>query len=635
MKPLPASTSASRRLRACAALVLFTGALLLAGGVQAQTLTRGPYLQMGTAGSQSVRWRTDVATTTRLEVGTSPDSLTKVIDVAGTRTEHEVRVTGLDPNTTYYYAIGNGTTRLAGADANHFFITAPTPGTADKTRIWVLGDAGTAGPTGTNASQSAVRDAYGNFTGGLYTDLILMLGDNAYNNGTDLEYQRAVFNMYPAFLRQSNLWSTLGNHDTAGLTNPDVNTLPYFNIFTLPRNAEAGGRASGTEKYYSFDYGNIHFVCLDSMTSSRSTTGAMLTWLKSDLQENTKPWVIAFWHHPPYTKGSHNSDTETALVEMRTNALPILESYGVDLVLGGHSHSYERSFLIGGHYGLSGTFTESMKKDGGSGRPEGTGAYTKAAGVDPQRAVYAVPGSSGKTSGGTLNHPAMFISLNQLGSMVLDVDGLRLDAKFLRETGAVADSFTIVKAPGNVAPTVALTSPAPGASFVAPASINVTAEAADSDGSLARVDFYAGTALLGSSTSAPYGVTWNVSTAGTHALTARATDDAGETTTSTPVSITVSVAAPAAPTGLAAAAVSKSRINLSWKDNANNESGFLVERSTNGTSFTQIATLGANVTTYANTGLSRDRLYYYRVRATSAVGSSAYSNIASARTLRR
>jgi hypothetical protein len=148
-------------------------------------------------------------------------------------------------------------------------------------------------------------------------------------------------------------------------------------MFTLPAGGEAGGVASGTEKYYSFDYGNIHFVCLDSMTSNRAVSGAMLTWVQNDLLQNSQPWTVAFWHHPPYTRGSHNSDYETQLAEMRQNVLPILESYDVDLVLSGHSHSYERSFLIDGHYGESWTFTGAMKKNTGSGRENIDGAYSR------------------------------------------------------------------------------------------------------------------------------------------------------------------------------------------------------------------------------------------------------------------
>jgi hypothetical protein len=81
--------------------------------------------------------------------------------------------------------------------------------------------------------------------------------------------------------------------------------------------------------------------------------------------------------------------------------------------------------------------------------------------------------------------------------------------------------------------------------------------------------------------------------------------------------------------------VSSSQINLSWTDNSNNETGFKVERSSDGTTFTQIATVGANVTTYADTGLPALTKYYYRVRAYNAGGNSAYSNIASAKTRNR
>jgi hypothetical protein len=78
--------------------------------------------------------------------------------------------------------------------------------------------------------------------------------------------------------------------------------------------------------------------------------------------------------------------------------------------------------------------------------------------------------------------------------------------------------------------------------------------------------------------------------------------------------------------------VSSSQINLSWTDNSNNETGFKVERSKNGKGFSQLATVGANVTTYSDTGLNRTTTYYYRVRAVNAGGNSAYSNIASATT---
>jgi len=278
-----------------------------------------------------------------------------------------------------------------------------------------------------------------------------MLGDNAYDAGTDSEFQAAVFDMYPTYLRQSPLWSALGNHETNQLTNPDITTVPYFKIFSFPTNGEAGGVPSGTEKYYSFDYGRIHFIALDSMTSSRQPGSPMLTWLQTDLESTNQDWIIAFWHHPPYTKGSHNSDTETELKEMRTNVLPLLEAGGVDLVLAGHSHSYERTYFINGHYGLSTTFSGSNLIDGGNGREDGTGTYNKPAGLPAnQGAVYIVAGNGGHvtnwTGGSTAEFnpnppPAMYYSALHTGSLVLDIDSNRLDAKLIRESGAIDDYF--------------------------------------------------------------------------------------------------------------------------------------------------------------------------------------------------
>src|SRR4029077_15138119 len=138
----------------------------------------------------------------------------------------------------------------------------------------------------------------------------------------------------------------------------------------------------------------------------------MMTLLQNDVASTTQRWTIAFWHHPPYSKGSHDSDVDYELTQMRTVAVPILEAAGVDLVLNGHSHSYERSFLIDGHYGLSSTFSPGMKLDPGDGRLGGDGPYAKPDQRTPHAGeVVAVAGSSAQTSGGALNHPAMAFSL--------------------------------------------------------------------------------------------------------------------------------------------------------------------------------------------------------------------------------
>jgi acid phosphatase type 7 len=411
----------------------------------AAKVTRGPYLQTATPTSMIVRWRSDSATNSRVRLGTSSSNLTIVVDNSQSTTEHIVQVSGLSPKTKYFYSIGSSTETISGGDSNTYFSTPPTVGERTAFRAWVIGDAGTG-----SGDQVSVYNAYRKFTGSVATNLWLQLGDNAYDSGTDSQFQSNLFNVYGDMLRQSATWPALGNHDGFS-ADSRAQTGPYYDIFSLPKKAEAGGVASGTEAYYSFDHANVHFVVLDSYETDRSVGAPMYTWLESDLQATSSDWVVAVWHHPPYSKGSHNSDKETELVEMRKNYLPLLDKYSVDLVLSGHSHAYERSKFIDGHYGDSSTFNASTHvKQAGSGRVDNGGAYNKTTtGLAHAGTVYAVAGSSGQTSGGSLNHPAMFISLNELGSMVLDVDGLTLNAKFINGSGTTRDYFTMTKGGGT------------------------------------------------------------------------------------------------------------------------------------------------------------------------------------------
>ncbi|MEE9344539.1 MAG: metallophosphoesterase [Methylococcales bacterium] len=420
------------------------------GQAEALVVTRGPYLQLGTSTSIIVRWRTDVATDTVVHYGNAPGNLTNVVTIPGSTNEHEVTINGLLADTNYFYSVGNSSGVLEGDDSGYFFTTSPQPGTPKATRLWIIGDSGLA-----DNNSRAVRDAFKTYNNGNPPDLWLMLGDNAYNDGTDSQYQNAVFNQYPEILQQSVLWPALGNHDAFSSFAVEQSG-PYFQAFNIPTNAEAGGAVSGTEVYYSFDYGNIHFICLDSYQSSRLPEGQMLTWLESDLLANDKPWVFAFWHNPPYTKGSHDSDREGPEIDMRGRVLPILENYGVDVVFAGHSHSYERSFLLDSHYGDSSTLQNSMIVDSGDGQVDGAGAYTKSAGGGAnQGTVYVVSGNGSRTSTrGNLNHPAMFASIRSLGSMVVDVDGNRMDAIMLDSASQEADHFTIIKSQDNTSPSV-------------------------------------------------------------------------------------------------------------------------------------------------------------------------------------
>jgi len=413
-----------------------------AGAALKLRIIRGPYLQLGTESSIVIRWATDAAVQGKVWYGAAPDKLFVTSTETVATADHKVELSGLTPGTKYYYAVGTPVAVQAGGTEDYYFVTAPSRNLASEsrwpTRIWVVGDSGRA-----NDVAARVRDGYLKFTGLCHTDLWLMLGDNAYGTGTFEEYQRGVFDTYPDILRRSVLWPAIGNHD-AGSASSFLQRGPYYELFTLPTRGEAGGLASGTAAYYSFDYNNIHFICLDSYGSDRSPNGAMFTWLAADAAASDQDWTIAFWHHPPYTKGSHDSDIELELVEMREGALPILETAGVDLVLGGHSHAYERSFLINGHYGTSDSFTPEMQKDGGSGREDQSGPYEKLDSAPHGGTVYIVAGTSALADQ-VSPHAAMYISLSTPGSLVLDVQGLRLDATFIDDQGEVKDYFTLKK----------------------------------------------------------------------------------------------------------------------------------------------------------------------------------------------
>ena len=429
-------------------------------------VTRGPYLLMNNASAMTIRWRTNSASDSVVRFGTVQGVLTTAVTETTVTTEHEVRVTGLLPDTKYFYSIGSTASTMAGDTAEHFFRTSPIPGTDRPMRLWALGDAGTA-----NSNQRRVRDAYFQSPHYKFNDMILMLGDNAYDAGLDSEYQSAFFDMYPTVLQQSPVWSCLGNHETDQVRTGSYAGVPYFDIFSFPTAAECGGYASGTERYFSWDFGNVHFISLDVQTNNAALRSNMLTWLSNDLAANTKRWTIAIWHHPPYTKGSHDSDVESQPTWARGFLAPMMDDGGVDLVLCGHSHCYERSHLIEGFYATPTLATSGNFVDAGNGKRDGDGGYGKDYGPHAG-VVYVVAGSSGQATYwndnstvqfNPLPHPVMHHSELRLGSLVVDIDGNKLDAKFITSTGTVNDYFSIDKGP-----LITVATPAPAATEYGP-----------------------------------------------------------------------------------------------------------------------------------------------------------------------
>ncbi|CAA0100918.1 Alkaline phosphatase [Halioglobus japonicus] len=445
------------------------------------------FLQQLSSDSVIIKWRGNVdgeAEASSVCFGTDMAALPagSKTDATVTATGHsEVLLSGLEPQTTYYYSVGGAGV----ADEAHHFRTAPVTGElpADgNTRIWIVGDSGVGG-TGKPES-GYVRDGFMNWAenqGNEPADLFLMLGDNAYDQGTDMEHQSAVFDVYTEVLATTPVWPTIGNHEMGSLggstaSSPNDYTvlgdganggpdpapdspMPYLNIFTLPADAEVGGLPSGTEQYYSFDYANVHIVSLDSQLAIRDndSRAAMMQWLKDDLMSNNLDWTIVIYHHPPYTKGSHDSDSELFGIDqpiftIREEFTPIFEQYGVDVAYAGHSHIYERSYYINGHTGLSETFdAQTMAELNDMDMPasgQGDEAYTQIArnGLD-DKVVYTVAGNGGKVTTTTegFPHPANIFSQLELGSVVIDVDESRLEASFVDVNGTVLDSFVITR----------------------------------------------------------------------------------------------------------------------------------------------------------------------------------------------
>lgn len=430
---------------------------------EAQELSRGPYLQMGTGTSMNIRWRTSAGTISRVRYGTAAGALDNMIEELSVKTEHDLKITGLFPNTQYWYSIESANGVLQG-DGENYFRTPPNIGEKQLYRIGVFGDCGS-----NNANQLEVRNSITNYLGNDYMNAWILLGDNAYPNGTDELYTSGFFNYYKdKFLKQSPLYPAPGNHDydrPAGSRTAHNN--PYYAIFTMPASGEAGGVPSGSEGYYSFDIGNIHFISLDSdglhgpagnQKKMYDFPNVQAEWLVQDLKANTnKDWVIAYWHHPPFTKGSHDSDnpaTDNDLIQIRSNFIQILEDHGVDLILCGHSHVYERTKLLKGYYGASADFNETLYAlSTSSGRYDASVnscPYYKKEATGNNGTLYVVTGSAGQRGGaGSITgfpHKAMYHSnATEAGALMLEVEGNRLDAKWITQHGITEDQFTMMK----------------------------------------------------------------------------------------------------------------------------------------------------------------------------------------------
>ena len=369
---------------------LFALAALLAPAVAAQgpLLTRGPYLQSTTRDSTIVVWQTGTAGDSVVEYGET--GYTQVVSSTTPVTTHVVSLAGLSAGTTYQYRIETGNTLLYTST----FATAPDPGGALD--FVMVGDSG----QGTNGiPNQALLDVAAQMDA-LDPDFILHLGDVIYPKGEAANYQPYFFNPYQNLLDGAPIFPSLGNHDYG---TPDAQ--PYLDVFYLPAN-----NPLGTERYYSFDWGDAHFVALDT-TPPRYKDSAMLQWLQSDLATSTAHWKFVFFHHAVYTSGPHWFDPTRP--EMQVTLEPIFMQYDVDLVFNGHDHDYERS--------------------------------------KPQNGViYIVSGGGGATTYPVLQQQFSAYAESVHHTVQVQIDGCILSLRAINKDGAVIDQIALAKCPHNL-----------------------------------------------------------------------------------------------------------------------------------------------------------------------------------------
>jgi hypothetical protein len=290
-----------------------------------ERLLRLPYLQRVTDESAAVLWVSRGPPSSQL-VLTRPDGRTlatrpAVADSGAHPLEGEQRLAepgGLEPDTLYCYQLleeGQPLTARAG------FRTAPARGAPTPFSFVAFGDSGSGG-----SDQYAVLSQLEEVP----FSLALGLGDLAYDSGTLEQLEENVFRVYAGLFRSIPFYPTTGNHDYR-----TDDARPFREVFSLPEN---GGEA-GLERWYSFDHGSVHFVALDTERRREE----QVAWLDRDLAASDLPWKVVYLHKPPYSSGVHGSSED-----VRADFAPVLERHGVQLVLAGHDHHYERTVAQNG-----------------------------------------------------------------------------------------------------------------------------------------------------------------------------------------------------------------------------------------------------------------------------------------------
>ncbi len=617
-----------------------------------QTVTRGAYLQKGGKTTITIRWITSSATNSRVRIGTSYDATGNyptIINDAASVLDHTVNVTGLTADTKYFYSVGSSTTVLQVSTSN-FFTTAPLPTTTRKIRIAAFGDCGREGATGTTNQTNSLAGYKTFLTANSIDapDAWLLLGDNAYDFGTTTEFNNNFFTPYDAgtnkILRNHKLYPSPGNHEynfSQSTASRIVRTWPYFTIYNFPQGGDCGGTASGVPNFYSYDIGNIHFLSLDShgmeptdgnsQMGTNSATTLMKNWITTDLAANTKKWVIAYWHHPPYSKGSHNSDnaaSDQQMIDVRTNFIGFLEQKGVDLVLGGHSHAYERSRLVKGYTGSWAGFVPATHSVSNLLTAKWDGTANSApfkynsTPLD-HGTIYVVAGNAGAVNSSTTGFAGatsiMPWATTSAGTFFIEVEDNRLDGRMINAAGGTFDKFTIIKDGGNKSTTY---------NIVLGQSQVLNASWPNSNGT------YVWTGTGASGTNRSTSVT--PATTGTFLYTVA--DNTANSGLLDNITVNVSGTLPVTFTNFTAKK-SGANVEITWAvSEISNHDYFSVERSTDGIRFTEINRnsdningLGSRSFGFNDVNLPSADVLYYRIKQCDVNGACKYTDIKTVR----
>jgi len=372
-------------------------------------LRYGPYIQNTSYDRATIVWYTATITPGILRYGPAPGNWQNEITVA-TDSAHFVEVTGLAADQRYYYEAATPTTVLA-TGAEYYFDTHPEVGCTKPFTFAAFGDIGTLEQQQLDvaARLKLNQDQH---------DFSLLLGDLVYSSGERIDYKPKYFDIYQDLIRHETWWAGLGNHDVR-----DNNGAAYFEFFVTPAN-----NPYNREHFYSFDYGSAHVVAIDNeLQLEEPGRTEQNNWIRADLQDAVnrgQRWLIAYWHEAPYSGGSHSGDGFA-----KTNFVPIMDEFGVDLVLSGHSHVLERTFPMVNGAAIN-THPNQYTKNGHA-----------------PGAVYVVSGAGGEEV--PLELPGLPMMAFQLGNMagyaVITIDSDTLLGHFITKTGATLDPFRIIK----------------------------------------------------------------------------------------------------------------------------------------------------------------------------------------------